>query len=51
MNHPLAHAIGFHPWEGLAAHPLIAGKLFELVTREEAGREPPCGPALPLGTS
>jgi hypothetical protein len=50
MNYTLAYAIGFHPWEDLAAHPPFAGKLLELVAREEAGREPPYGPALDLGT-
>jgi hypothetical protein len=44
-----AYAIGVHPWEG-AAHPPIAGKLLEPVAREEAGREPPYGPGLDLGT-
>jgi SAM-dependent methyltransferase len=50
MNYTLAYAIGFHPWEDLAAHPPFAGKLLELVAREEAGRVPPYGPALDLGT-
>jgi ribosomal protein L11 methylase PrmA len=50
MNYRLAYAIGFHPWEELAEHPPFAGKLLELVAREEAGREPPYGPALDLGT-
>jgi cyclopropane fatty-acyl-phospholipid synthase-like methyltransferase len=50
MNYRLAYAIGFHPWEDLAEHPPFAGKLLELVAREEAGREPPYGPALDLGT-
>jgi Methyltransferase domain len=50
MNYTLAYAIGFHPWDDLAAHPPFAGRLLELVAREEAGREPPYGPALDLGT-
>lgn len=50
MNYRLAYAIGFHPWEDLAEHPPFARKLLELVGREEAGREPPYGPALDLGT-
>lgn len=50
MNYTLAYAIGFHPWEDLAEHPPFAGKLLELVAREEAGREPPYGPALDVGT-
>jgi hypothetical protein len=50
MNYRLAYAIGFHPWEDLAEHPPFAGKLLELVAREEHGREPPYGAALDLGT-
>jgi hypothetical protein len=50
MNYRLAYAFGFHPWEDLAEHPPFAGKLLQLVAREEAGREPPYGPALDLGT-
>jgi methylase of polypeptide subunit release factors len=50
MNYTLAYAIGFHPWEDLAEHPPFAGKLLELVGREEDGRERPYGPALDLGT-
>jgi cyclopropane fatty-acyl-phospholipid synthase-like methyltransferase len=50
MNYRFAYAIGFHPWEDLAEHAPFAGKLLELVAREENGREPPYGPALDLGT-
>jgi SAM-dependent methyltransferase len=50
MNYRLAYTIGFHPWEDLAEHRPFAGKLLELVAREEEGREPPYGPALDLGT-
>jgi cyclopropane fatty-acyl-phospholipid synthase-like methyltransferase len=50
MNYALAYAIGFHPWEDLAEHPPFAGKLLELVAREEAGHEPPYGRALEVGT-
>lgn len=50
MNYRLAYAIGFHPWEDLADHPPFANKLMELVAREEAGRKPPYGPALDIGT-
>lgn len=49
MNYEFAYKIGFHPWEDLAEHPPFAGKLLELVAREEDGREPPYGPALDLG--
>jgi cyclopropane fatty-acyl-phospholipid synthase-like methyltransferase len=49
MNYEFAYRIGFHPWEDLAEHPPFAGKLLELLAREEDGREPPYGPALDLG--
>ena len=42
MNYRLAYAVGFHPWEDLAEHPPFAGKLLELVAREENG------PGLPM---
>ncbi|HMJ04187.1 MAG TPA: class I SAM-dependent methyltransferase [Conexibacter sp.] len=50
MNYRLAYAIGFHPWEDLAEHPPFAGKLLEMVEREENGHGPPYGLALDLGT-
>jgi hypothetical protein len=50
MNYTLAYAIGFHPWEDLAEHPPFAGKLLELVAREEAAAGPTYGRALDLGT-
>ncbi len=50
MNYRLAYAIGFHPWEDLAEHPPFAGKLLELVAREEDGHGPPHGRALDLGS-
>lgn len=50
MNYRLAYAIGFHPWEELAEHPPFAGKLLELVAREEDGYGPPYGSALDIGT-
>jgi SAM-dependent methyltransferase len=51
MNYRLAYAIGFHPWEDLAEHPPFAGKLMELVAREERneGSQGSYGPALDLG--
>lgn len=49
MNWRLAYTIGFHPWEHLAEHPPYAGKLAELLDREQDGRPPPYGPALDLG--
>lgn len=50
MNYRLAYAIGFHPWEDLAEHPPFAGKLLELIAREEDGYGLPYGRALDLGT-
>jgi hypothetical protein len=50
VNYRLAYAIGFHPWEDLAAHPPFADTLLELVAREENGSGPPFGPALDIGT-
>ena len=50
MNYRLAYRIGFHPWEDLAEHPPYAGKLLELVAREEDKYGPPHGSALDLGT-
>ena len=50
MNYELAYAIGFHPWEDLVDHLPFAGKLLELVAREEDGYGPPFGSALDLGT-
>lgn len=43
------YRLGFHPWEDLAQHRPFADKLADLFAREEAGREPPYGPALDLG--
>jgi hypothetical protein len=50
MNYGIAYAIGFHPWEELADHEPFAGKLMELVAREEDGYGPPFGRALDIGT-
>lgn len=46
----LAYRIGFHPWEDLADHAPFAGKLAELLDREECGRGAPFGRALDVGT-
>ncbi len=43
------YRLGFHPWEDLAEHRPFADKLAGLFAREEAGGEPPYGPALDLG--
>ena len=50
MNHRLAYAIGFHPWEGAAADPPFVAKAAQVFDREERGRQPPYGRALDLGT-
>lgn len=50
MNYELAYRLGFHPWEDAEDEPEFVTKFEELVEREEAGREPPYGPALDLGT-
>ncbi len=50
MNYRLAYALGFHPWEDLVQHPPYAGKLLELVARDEDGRDAPYGKALDIGT-
>src|SRR5205823_11921501 len=50
MNYALAYRLGFHPWEDAEGQPAFREKLSELLAREEAGREPPFGPALDLGT-
>jgi SAM-dependent methyltransferase len=50
MNYRIAYSIGFHPWEDAATDPPFAEKISELFDREEAGREPPYGAALDLGT-
>ena len=49
VPYKLFYRLGFHPWEDLAEHPPFAEKLAALLDREEAGREPPYGPALDLG--
>jgi len=49
MNYRLAYALGFHPWEDAETEPGFVEKITELFAREEAGREPPYGPALDLG--
>jgi len=50
MNYHLAYRLGFHPWEDLAEHRPFADRLIELVAEAEAGRRPPYGRALDLGT-
>lgn len=50
MNYELAYRIGFHPWEDAAEDPRFVETISELLARDEAGREPPYGRALDLGT-
>ena len=45
----VSYAVGFHPWEDLAAHQPFAEALLALVAEEEQGRAAPYGMALDLG--
>ncbi|MDQ3675390.1 MAG: class I SAM-dependent methyltransferase [Actinomycetota bacterium] len=44
----LLYRVGFTPWEQMATHP-VAKQISTLFDREQAGRQPPYGPALDLG--
>lgn len=50
MNYRFAYSVGFHPWEDAVADPPFAEKISEMFDREEAGRKPPFGSALDIGT-
>ena len=50
MNYRLAYQLGFHPWEDAEHHAPFVDKIGALFDREEAGRQPPYGPALDVGT-
>ena len=50
MNYGLAYRVGFHPWEDAADQPGFVDKLSRLLDAEEAGRQPPYGRALDIGT-
>ena len=50
MNYELAYRIGFHPWEDAEEQPTFVQSFSALLDREEAGRTPPFGPALDIGT-
>jgi len=50
MNYAFAYRIGFHPWEDAETHPPFVEKVARLLDCEEAGRKPPYGPALDVGT-
>jgi SAM-dependent methyltransferase len=45
----ILYGLGFTPWEQIAALPNVGERAAALFEREEAGREPPYGPALDLG--
>jgi len=50
MNYGLAYRVGFHPWEDAADQPGFVDELSRLLAEEEAGRQPPRGRALDVGT-
>ena len=50
MNYRIAYSIGFHPWEEAATDPPFVDKFHQMIDSEEAGRIPPFGTALDLGT-
>jgi cyclopropane fatty-acyl-phospholipid synthase-like methyltransferase len=50
MNYRLAYRIGFHPWEDALTEPEFVNTISKQFDREEAGRGPPYGKALDLGT-
>lgn len=49
VGYKLLYAVGFTPWEQIAALPAVTERFSALVDREEAGREPPYGRVLDLG--
>lgn len=48
LAYRILYLVGFTPWERMARHP-AAERIRARFEREEAGREPPYGPALDLG--
>jgi cyclopropane fatty-acyl-phospholipid synthase-like methyltransferase len=50
MRWRAAYRLGFHPWEDAENCPEFVSALTHLVAKEEAGREPPYGRALDVGT-
>jgi len=50
MNYELAYAVGFHPWETAVENEAFIETITRLFEEEEAGREPPYGRALDVGT-
>jgi SAM-dependent methyltransferase len=49
LGYKFLYAVGFTPWEQIAALPGVNAQFSALVDREEAGQEPPYGPVLDLG--
>jgi SAM-dependent methyltransferase len=49
VGYRILYGLGLTPWEEIAAVPALAERISGLFDREEAGREPPYGPALDLG--
>jgi SAM-dependent methyltransferase len=45
----ILYRVGFTPWEGMTKSTPIVEQISALFAREEAGRQPPHGPALDLG--
>lgn len=50
MNYEFAYRIGFHPWEDAEGQPAFVESISSMFEREEAGRKPPYGLALDVGT-
>jgi SAM-dependent methyltransferase len=50
LNYALAYSIGFHPWEDAEDQSSFVEGIAALLEHEEAGREPPYGRALDVGT-
>lgn len=49
VTYRLLYGVGFTPWEQIATLPVVTRQISALFDREEAGRQPPYGPALDLG--
>jgi hypothetical protein len=51
VGYKLLYAVGFTPWQQIAALPAVTERFSELLDREEAGREPLYGRVLDLGAA
>jgi SAM-dependent methyltransferase len=49
VGYRILYRLGITPWEQIAGLPHVTDRMSALFAREEAGREPPYGPALDLG--